>query len=190
MQLFHGRFKKLLLTSVLTLVLAALCLCPGRAEAQGAASGGFVQLKSPRRAPDFSLEDLNGRTRSLKDFRGRTVLLHFWASWCEPCKEEFPALKGLWRSIADEDKSKSKDLVILAVAEDSAERVAPFVKERGVEFPVLIDQYGGVMRDYGVSVIPVSVVIDGDGMIRAVLVGPRDYSSSEAREFLKGISSR
>lgn len=190
MQLFHGRFKKLLLASVLTVVLAAPCLCLSMAEARGAASGGFVPLESPRRAPDFSLEDLNGRTRSLKDFRGRTVLLHFWASWCEPCREEFPALKGLWRSIAGEEKSKSNDLVILAVAEDSAERVAPFVSERGVEFPVLLDQYGGVMRDYGVSVIPVSVVIDGDGMIRAVLVGPRDYSSDEAREFFKGISSR
>ena len=186
MQLFHGRFKRFLFASLLSLTLALPCLCLPLAEARDAGAGGFVPLGSPRRAPDFSLEDLNGKTRSLADFRGRTVLLHFWASWCEPCREEFPALEGLWRSMG----GGGNGLVILAVAEDSAERVAPFVEEHGVEFPVLIDQYGGVMRDYGVRVIPVSVVIDGDGMIKAVLVGPRDYSSAGAREFLKGISGK
>lgn len=182
MQRYPGRFKRFLSASLLALPLALPCLCVFPAEARGAEAERFVAIGSQRPATEFSLEDLSGETRSLSDFRGKTVLLHFWASWCEPCREEFPALKDLWRSLG------GKDLVILAVAEDSVERVRPFVKEHGVEFPVLIDQYGGVMRSYGVSVIPVSVVIDKDGMIRAVFVGPRDYSSPEAAKFLGDIS--
>lgn len=185
MQLSPGRFKRLLTAALLALPLVALpCLCLYAAEARGAGAEGFAMLANPRPAPDLSLSDLNGETRSLEDFRGSTVLLHFWASWCEPCREEFPALKDLWKSLGGED------FVILAVAEDSAERIRPYVEEHGVEFPVLIDQYGGVMRAYGVSVIPVSVVIDRDGMIRAVLVGPRDYSSAEARKFLGDLSGK
>lgn len=182
MPLFHGHFRKLLTASFLVLTLALPCLGLFSAEARGAGAPGFAALESPRPAPGFSLIDLDGKPRSLADYRGRTVLVHFWASWCEPCKEEFPALSAFWRSAG------GSNLVILAVAEDSAERVRPFVAERGVKFPVLIDQYGSVMRAYGVSVVPVTVVIDKDGMTRAVLVGPRDYSSDEAKKFLNEIS--
>lgn len=174
----RGRFKRFLLACLLS--FPGLCLIG--AEAGGLEAGTFSALKNPRPAVDFSLKDLSGASRRLSDFRGKTVLLHFWASWCEPCKAEYPALKRLW------DELGGKDFVILAVAEDSAERVRPFVQERGVGFPVLIDQYGGVMRSYGVSVIPVSFVIDKDGMIEAALVGPGDYGSTEAKRFLSHTS--
>ena len=141
-----------------------------------------VSVNSP--VPDLTLPDASGAVHHLTDFKGQVVLIDFWASWCVPCKTEFPALNRLWK------EHGGADLVILAVAEDSAERVAPFVKDHGVEFPVLIDQYGGAMRAYGVSVIPVSVVVDRAGMIRAVMVGPRDYGSPEAVRFFDEIAGK
>lgn len=167
---------------VQTAILPALLgLCLFTAEARGQ---DFSLNQNPRPAEDFTLKDLKGIPRSLSAVRGKTVLLHFWASWCKPCREEFPALKKLW------DELGGSDFVILAVAEDSLERVAPIAEEYGVDFPVLIDQYGGVMRSYGVSVIPVSVVIDREGMIGAVFIGPREYGSPEARKFFEGLINR
>lgn len=178
MRQLPGRSK----TAFLICLLALQCLALFRGEAPGAETLPFTFKEESRPAPDFTLKDLGGLSHSLEGYRGSVVLLHFWASWCVPCKTEFPAINKLWKELG------GKDLVILGVAEDSAERVAPFVKDYGVEFPVLIDQYGGVMRSYGVSVIPVSVVIDRAGVVRAVFVGPRDYGSPDAKRFFRDIS--
>jgi peroxiredoxin len=133
------------------------------------------------KAPGIKLKDLSGIERSLSEFRGKVVVVHFWATWCEPCKEEFPALGELWRRLGP------GGFEVVAVAVDSRKRVARFVREYGVEFPVLIDQYGGAMRSYRVGMIPVSVVIGRDGMVVGTVLGPRDYMSPEAIEFFEAL---
>lgn len=138
-------------------------------------------VKEKGRAADFSLMDLEGRRRTLDEFRGKVLLVHFWASWCDPCKKEFPALSRLAIEFGP------KGLVVLGVAEDSRERVEAFLKENRTLFPILFDQYGSVMRDYRVSLIPVSVIVGKDGLIEGTLVGPRDYGSSAAREYFEKI---
>lgn len=138
-------------------------------------------VKEKGRAADFSLRDMEGRSRTLGEFRGKVLLVHFWASWCDPCKKEFPALSALASEFAE------KGLVVLGVAEDSRERVEAFLKENGAAFTILLDQYGSVMRDYRVSLIPVSVIVGRDGLIEGTLLGPRDYGSGEAREYFEKI---
>lgn len=139
-----------------------------------------VQVAKERvRAPDFAIRDLSGKVRSLEEFRGKVVLIHFWASWCDPCKQEFPALSSLASEFGP------AGLVVLGVAEDSRERVEAFLEENRAGFPILIDQYGSVMRDYRAGVIPVSVIVGKDGRIIGTLVGPHDYASDQAREYFK-----
>ncbi|CAG1002069.1 glutathione peroxidase [Methylophilaceae bacterium] len=138
-------------------------------------------LKERGRAADFSLKDMEGRKRTLGEFRGKVLLVHFWASWCEPCKKEFPALSALASEFGP------KGLVVLGVAEDSRERVEAFMKENRAGFPILFDQYGSVMRDYRVSLIPVSVIVGKDGFIEGTLLGPREYGSPEAHEYFEKI---
>ena len=151
----------------------------------GRNSGGFI-VQSPAgaaRAPDFTLHDLDGRQRRLEEFSGEVVLLHFWANWYDPCQQEFPAIERLSALF------KGRDLTVLAVAEDSEKRARSFVDKQGFSSTVLIDRWGKVGRAYGLMVIPYSVVIGRDGMIKGVISGPRDYSGLAAAEYFEGVLS-
>lgn len=176
MRPLHGFFSFL----ALLLLLAAP---KGAAGAGAAGPGGFI-VQPPSgeaRAPSFTLPDLDGRQRALDEFGGRVVLLHFWASWCEPCTREFPAIERLSARFGD------RGLAVVAVAEDSAERARAFVDEHGFSSTVVVDRWGKAKRDYGVMVIPYSVVIGRDGRIKGVISGPRDYSGPAAVGYFERI---
>ncbi len=149
--------------------------------ARAASAGFFVQEAAGARAPGFTLEDIAGGQRSLDEFQGRVVLLHFWASWCEPCKVEFPALERL------SARFKDRGFEVVAVAEDSVERARPFAKEHGLSSTVLIDRWGKVMRSYNVMAIPVSIIIGRDGLVKGVITGAQDYASPEAIGYFERI---
>ena len=124
-------------------------------------------------APDFVLRTLDGGQARLSDYRGKTVVLNFWASWCPPCREEMPEFQELWEQRGADG---SDDLVILAVdriREDSEGAVEGFTDEVGVTFPVLFDTAGGdVEARYRVLGLPATYFIDRDGVIRARNLGP------------------
>jgi len=161
------------------LFLAVLSWVP----AQAGAREGFAVIETgkgavrARPAAELGLPGLDGKTIRLKDLEGRVVLLHFWASWCGPCKVEMPALKRLAGEFGD------KGLSVLLVAEDSLKNARVYAEEHALGLPVLVDQYGRAMRGYGVKVIPTSVVIGRDGMVKAYIVGQRDYTSPGSFEF-------
>lgn len=164
-----------------------LFLVPGASAGDGAGahhgSGARFELIKPKdtNAPDFRLKDIEGRIRSFSEFKGKTVLLHFMASWCEPCKDELPALNALY------DRYMDKGLEVIAISEDSFERSRPFAKKFSIKFPMLIDQYGKLMRAYRVSAIPVSIIINKNGMIEGMALGARDYKSPEAMAFFENL---
>ncbi|MGC9024442.1 MAG: TlpA family protein disulfide reductase, partial [Chloroflexia bacterium] len=129
-------------------------------------------------APLFSLPTLDGREVSLEAFRGRPVLLHFWASWCPPCREEWPA----WLAFAT--GPAAKDVVILAVnVEESPELVRHFLGQERPPFPVLLDADGQVNARYRVRALPMTFFIDAHGIVRRVVPG---VMSTEALERLIG----
>src|SRR3972149_3226537 len=175
-------FKSFLLFLVASLLFPAAVMAAGEGHALHELKPFLVQQpKKPSAAPEFRLKDLEGRERSLSEFKGKLVLIHFWASWCEPCRLEFPALSRLSREYRD------SGLVVLAIAGDSKERVKAFLKESPADFLVLLDQYGSAMRSYKVKVIPASVLIGRDGRTAGVLAGPREYDSPAAFEFFKNF---
>ena len=116
-------------------------------------------------APDFELETIDGDTLKLSDFRGKAVLINFWATWCGPCRVEMPALQSRFESY-------SLDFVILAVDNDETwEIVSAFVDELGLTFNVLLDP-GAVIQDlYQIRGYPSSIFVDVDGIIRVVHIG-------------------
>jgi len=155
----------------------------GAGGAAGAAGNDFI-VQSPAgnpEAPPFTLPDLDGRQRSLEEFGADVVLLHFWASWCEPCIEEFPAIESL--SVLFRDRGLS----VIAIAEDTEKRARAFVDKQAFSSTVLVDRWGKVKREYGVMVIPYSVVIGRDGTIKGVISGPRDYSGPAAIEYFERL---
>ncbi len=160
----------------------ALCLAVGAAAVAlrvdlgpgvPAASPGasvVVVAGSPllgRQAPDFTLSDLDGRPVSLSDYRGRPVIVNFWASWCGPCKIEFPIFRDA------RERYRADGLEILGVVhDDSAEAAAAFVEQEGSEWPALLDPDDAAWSAYSGLALPTSFFIDREGVVRAVSFGP------------------
>lgn len=119
-----------------------------------------------QQAPPFSLPTLEGQEVALEAYRGRPVLLHFWASWCPPCREEWPA----WQTFASSPAAES--VVILAVnVEEPPEVVRQFLGENKPPFPVLLDSDGRVNVQYRVQALPMTFFIDAGGVVRRVVPG-------------------
>jgi peroxiredoxin len=114
-------------------------------------------------AHNFYLQDLEGNTVSLEDFRGKPVLVNFWATWCAPCRLEMPALQ------AAQEAHQEDGLVVLAVNDQQEpEEVSRFVEELGLSLTTLVDQKGVVSGLYKVFNFPTTYFVDGDGVITAV----------------------
>ena len=156
--------------------------------------GGSEQLsllgiQTPRirkEAPNFTLRTLNGKRVSLHDYRGKVVLLHFWATWCKPCREELPTLQQLWEGL------KGEELVLLAVAVDGRgkKQVEDYIGRYHFTFPVLLDAGGEVRRSYIVRGIPTTYIIGKDGNFSGIAIGPRDWMAGRVRGFLREITKR
>ena len=121
-------------------------------------------------APSFTLLDINGDEKSLSDFKGKVVILDFWATWCPPCRAEIPHFVELY------DEHKDKGLEVIGISVDwNAERVVgPFAEENGINYTLLLgsddvsNAYGGIVS------IPTTFLIDRDGGIRKKYIGYRD----------------
>jgi len=126
-------------------------------------------------APEFTLLDLSGVEVQLSDYRGKVLLLNFWATWCPPCQQEIPMFIEVYEELKDED------FVILAVSiGEGKEKVSGFVSEKGMTFPVLLDSSKDVARRYLVRAIPTSVVVDRDGVVQRIVIGMMHESQLRA----------
>ena len=140
-----------------------------------------VPIELGAAAPDFSLQDLSGKTVSLSDYQGKVVLLNFWATWCPPCKAEMHSLESLYRQLSGEG------LVILAVniEQNGAQTVKAFLKESPHSFPILLDDQAKIQKLYGVYQFPETFVIRKDGTIDDRVIGAIDWVHPDAVEYFK-----
>lgn len=134
-------------------------------------------------APNFQLRDLAGNVVSLSQLRGKIVLLNFWATWCGPCRVEMPAMEQLYRTFP------RREFEILAVSTDpqGAAVTRPFQQEMGFTFPILHDSEYRVGLTYGARTLPMTFMVDRQGVIRQKIFGARDWDSPEARELIYAL---
>lgn len=113
-----------------------------------------------REQANFTLTDLQGKSWTLKDLKGKVVLVNFWATWCPPCQKEMPDLDALYNQFKD------RGFVILAISEDEeTAKVAPFIAERKISYPILLDPGTAVGKQFGVDGIPKSFIYNRDGKL-------------------------
>ncbi len=167
--------------------LAALALWFA-AGAAPAAERGKTQtlppLDKPFAAPDFALKGEDGKTYRLSDYRGKVVVLNFWATWCPPCRYEMPSMERAHR------KTKGEDIAILAVnvGEDET-TVFAFTGQYPVSFPLPLDRDGSVIAKYPVIGLPTTFIIDPRGLVTHRAIGSREWDDDtlirQLREWLK-----
>jgi len=147
---------------VVVLLLTALAGLP---TLDGWSMGSRVPIVGTT-AEDFQLVDLTGTTHSLGQYRGKVVLVNFWATWCKPCTTEMPAMQACY------DKLREKGFVVLAVneLEDDA-KVQEHITQYRHTFPVLMDRDNRVANQFGVYGLPVSVFIDEKGVVQEYIKG-------------------
>ena len=170
--------KKFILVLFLLLVVYGC----GRAEANSNEKGteGKIGLAKSNIAPDFTLKDMKGNEHRLSDYRGKVVIVDFWATWCPPCVLEIPHFVKFY------NKYKEKGLVILGVSLDTdLKRLENFVEDKKMEYPVLVNAQQ-VSVTYAVQAIPTAYIIDKDGKIREKFMGyVPGYEKKIEKTFLK-----
>jgi len=133
----------------------------------GSAMTGLEADDAQRQRADFTLTDLQGKAWHLKDLRGQIVLVNFWATWCPPCRKEMPDLQSLYAQF------KNQGVVVLSISDEESAKVSPFVAERDITYPVLLDPGRKVNEEFKVEGIPKSFVYDRDGKLVAQSIDMR-----------------
>ena len=135
--------------------------------------------------PLLDLTDQRGIQHTLMAYRGRVVLVNFWATWCEPCRDEMPALQALQNEIGQER------FVVLAVNYgESPEKVQQFAHTMSVDFPMLLDRHTEAAKAWQVRLLPTSFVLGQDGQIRYSAVGMLDWGDAQVVKLLTALALR
>ncbi len=144
---------------------------------------GISLFDSRENAPEIQAPDLSGQTLRLSSFRGKVVLLNFWATWCDACRDEIPALVSLSKSL------KGEPFAVVSVAMDHrTARILPFAKKFGIVYPVLEGRKGSVDSRYFGMGLPQSYVIRADGTLVGRVMGPRPWSSPEFVHYFRAMA--
>jgi len=171
----RNRWRFLVVPAVVIVLVGALVvlLQSGQDDTVGATTqitfGGKASGIAPKvgaAAPDFTLPSLGGKAVSLSSYKGKVVLLNFFATWCPPCRAEMPDLESSYKELKD------KGLEIIAVdLQEDQNTVSGYVKSLGLSFTVLLDRGADVFGQYHVTGLPTSYFIDRDGVVREVSIG-------------------
>jgi thiol-disulfide isomerase/thioredoxin len=134
--------------------------------------------------PALALPDLKGRTVDLRDLRGKVVVLNFWATWCEPCREEMPSLQRL------RAKMNGKPVEVLTVNYgEFPQRIEPFIKRESIDLPVLLDTQKDAAKAWNAGGLPITFIVDRKGDVRYWVFGERDWSQGEPLRLVESLAA-
>ena len=154
------------------LLLALVVAC-----ASGLAGAQQLRPWSGGATPPLALQDLAGSRHALEDYRGKVVLINFWATWCEPCRAEMPSINKLRAALA------GQPFAVLAVnLAETEPRIRRFMEQVPLDFPVLLDRDSAVAKDWRARVLPASFLVGPDGRIRYAVIGEYDWTQDAARK--------
>ena len=149
------------------------------------AGRGFTRLAETPPAPDFELSDLDGDRHRLSDYRGRVVIVNFWATWCPPCRAEMPSMQSAWEQLEDEGVM----MLGIDVGEDE-DTIFQFTADYPVDFPLLLDLDSRVTAEWPVRGLPTTFVVDPQGRIVYRAIGSREWDDPELLSQVRALKVR
>ena len=164
-------------------LLVVIATLPAGAAEDPARALDLIKPNRQQQAKDFKVASLDGSRLRLADLKGKVVFLNLWATWCPPCKEEMPAMERLWRRYKDEG------LVVIALSMDSGgiKVVKPYIEQSRYTYPVGLDPKMEVAQLYGARSVPSTFIIDRNGTLRAIALGPRDWDGRAAFAYIEAL---
>ncbi len=166
-----GRSWGTVLFWVMPLVIVLLFVAYGLMTRQSPETASALpRLGQP--VADFSLPNLQGRMISLSSLKGKVVFLNVWATWCQPCIDEMPAIQRLHEQL----QPRGLEVITVSIDPLGDQIVDPFVKRYGLSFPVLLDMKSQIQKLYGTAGVPESFIIDKNGHLVEKVIGPRDWT--------------
>ena len=169
-----GRAVALLDIRALTGILALACAGLLTAATHAAEPSRFIPWTQSE-TPKLALKDTAGRPHTLADYKGKVVLLNFWATWCEPCRDEMASMRVLRERLA----GQPFEIVTVNYGESEA-KVTAFFKSTGLDFPAMLDPNQEAPRAWRVRVLPASFLVGRDGRARYSVIGEIDWAGDEA----------
>ena len=146
---------------------------------------GVIKVPPTKDPVRINLEDMNGKSISISDFRGKIVFLNFWTTWCPACRIEMPSMEKLHQ------KLKNKDFAIVTVnLRESASKVKAFFKEFKLTFSALLDSTGLVAASFGMRSIPTTYILDKTGRVIGKVNGPREWDSKAAIALFENLMDK
>jgi peroxiredoxin len=143
----------------------------------------FTRLKTNPSAPEFILQDIQGKQHALSDYRGKVIVVNFWASWCQPCRAEMPSMQRAAEWLAQHDIS----LIGIGVGE-TRKSVLQFLQDVPVHFPLLLDSDSEVMQAWSVQTLPTSLIINQEGHIIFLAIGQREWDDPILLEQIRALN--
>jgi thiol-disulfide isomerase/thioredoxin len=127
---------------------------------------------------DIELIDVNKNKIKLSELKGSVLFINFWATWCESCVEELPAIEGLFRNLSENPKFK----LITILYKDDRDRAFSYMKKNSYTFPLYLNPDGSAAKYFGITGVPETFIIDKKGVLRGKVIGPEDWNSPGALE--------
>ncbi len=137
-------------------------------------TGAITPLQQRANAPDFTLTDVDGKIHRLSDYRGKVVIVNFWATWCPPCREEMPSMQKAWETL------REKDVVMLAInIGENEDTIFQFIANYPVDFPLLMDLDSTVIGNWPVKGLPTTFIVDTQGRLAYRAIGGREWNTPD-----------
>ena len=165
------------------IALSGLLVFPAAGAVDPARELDLIKPNRQQLAKDFKVPALDGSRLRLADLKGKVVFLNLWATWCGPCKEEMPAMELLWQ------RYKDQGLVVIALSMDSggAKAVKPYIEQAKYTYLVGLDPKMEVAQLYGARSVPSTFIIDRQGVVRGIALGPRPWDGKAAFAYIEGL---
>lgn len=173
-------------TLLMTALIASVLVSPVWAHQQAFENMGITKPRNEKSAPNFSLQDIKGNQVSLEDFRGKPILLNFWATWCQACKEELPSMQRLYEALSE----KGVEVVAISIDRKNLDRIKAFAEEYKLTFPILWDPEQKVRKHYFIMGLPTTYLIGPQGKLKGYASGAREWDSADSIQALTSLKEK